>query len=195
MPTDLADAIAVSLRVAAVFESLGISYLVGGSIASSLHGIPRATEDVDVVALIAGRQVPALVAALGEEFYADADTILDAILHRSEFNLIHLPTVTKVDVFVPGHGSTFAAQRARAQRQAVAPDGDGTLVVASPEDTVAQKLAWYRQGGGVSDRQWRDVLGVLKVQGRRMDRDILREAARTLGVDDLLERALGEASP
>ena len=192
MSTDLADAIRVSLRVAEVFEQLGIPYLVGGSVASSLHGIPRATEDVDVVALIAGRQVPALVAALGAEFYADGDMMLDAILHRTEFNLIHLPTVTKVDVFVPGHGSSFGAQHARAQRQAVSTEG--TLMVASPEDTVAQKLAWYRQGGGVSDRQWRDVLGVLKVQGQRLDRETARDAARSLGVEDLLERAFDEAT-
>ncbi len=193
MPVDLADAVTVSARVARAFEELGISYLLGGSIASSLHGIPRATEDVDMVALIPGRQVADVVAALGEDFYADADMMLDAILHRSEFNLIHLATVTKVDVFVPGRGPSFDAQLARARRTRVSEEPLVDLVVASAEDTVVQKLSWYRRGGGVSDRQWNDVLGVVKVQGLRLDLEVTRDAARLLGVEDLLDRVLADA--
>jgi hypothetical protein len=92
--------IQVTLKVVTIFERLGIAYLIGGSLASAVHGIVRATMDVDVIANIKPTQVASLVTAFEDEFYIDAEMILDAIQHASSFNLIHLETMFKVDVFI-----------------------------------------------------------------------------------------------
>jgi len=183
----------VTLRVVAVLERLGIHYVVGGSLASSLHGIPRATQDVDLVAELAQRDVDGLIAALGEDFYLDEAAIREAIAHRLSFNLIHLDTLLKVDVFVAKGDDTAQAQMQRGQRYVIEGEPGGELVVASAEDVVAHKLYWYQLGDGVSDRQWSDALGVLRVTGPTMDLEYLRRAAERLRVEDLLERALAEA--
>jgi hypothetical protein len=112
---------------------------------------------------------------------------------RSDTNLIHQATQLKVDLFVAGGTPLDARQLAR--RQAV-DLGDGRcLHVHPPEDILLQKLRWYRRGGEVSDRQWRDIAAIVRVQGGRLDREYLRDGAGILGVSDLLARALEEAPP
>jgi len=179
----------VTIFVAGVFDRLGIAYLVGGSLASSLHGIPRATQDVDVVAAIQPGDVRDLVAALQETFYLDEDTIRRAVRERSSFNIVHLETLLKVDVFVARQDNVSEQQMQRRQTFTIDPEARRELVVASPEDVVAQKLYWYRLGDEVSERQWSDAVGVLKVRSGRLDMDYLRRTARLLGVGDLLARA------
>ncbi len=98
-------------------------------------------------------------------FYADLEAIKTGAASSRSFNLIHLDTMLKVDVFAAGAVPFHLMQMRRRVLQATGPDGQTNIYVASPEDTVLAKLQWYRQGGGVSDRQWTDVLGVLKVQG------------------------------
>jgi len=184
------DPIATALLVARALDGLQILHTIGGSIASSFAGEPRATVDIDIVAAIEERHVEALVAALSPEFYVDADAMRRAIRTRSSTNLIHLPTQLKVDLFVAGGTPLDARQLAR--RQAV-DLGDGRrLHVHPPEDILLQKLRWYRLGGEVSDRQWRDIAAIVRVQGDRLDRDYLREAAPILNVSDLLERAFAQ---
>lgn len=131
--------------------------------------------------------------SLIDAFYVDAESIRDAVQHRRSFNVIHLETMFKVDVFVRKQRPFAQAQFERRTDQVVATDPERTAYVASPEDIVLSKLEWYRMGGEVSDRQWRDVLGVLKVQGERLDLAYLRRWADALKVADLLERALTEA--
>ena len=179
----------VTIFVAGIFDRLGIAYLVGGSLASSLHGIPRATQDVDVVAAIRPDDVRGLVAALQETFYLDEDTIRQAVRERTSFNVVHLETLLKVDVFVAGQDNVSEQQMQRRQAFTIDTEGRRELVVASPEDVVAQKLYWYRLGDEVSERQWSDAVGVLKVRSGRLDMDYLRRTARQLGVGDLLARA------
>lgn len=179
----------VTSFVAGVFDRLGITYLVGGSLASSLHGIPRATQDVDVVAAIQPGDVRDLVAALHETFYLDEDTIRQAVRERSSFNIVHLETLLKVDVFVAKQDNVSKQQMQRRQTFTIDTEARRELVVASPEDVVAQKLYWYRLGDEVSERQWSDAVGVLKVRSGRLDMDYLRRTARLLGVGDLLARA------
>jgi hypothetical protein len=179
----------VTIFVAGVFDRLGIAYLVGGSLASSLHGIPRATQDADVVAAIQPGDVRDLVAALQETFYLDEDTIRRAVRERSSFNIVHLETLLKVDVFVARQDNVSEQQMQRRQTFTIDPEARRELVVASPEDVVAQKLYWYRLGDEVSERQWSDAVGVLKVRSGRLDMDYLRRTARLLGVGDLLARA------
>jgi hypothetical protein len=187
------EPIAVTLEVARVFEELGIRYAVAGSMASSLHGRPRSTDDVDIVAEVRDEHVTALVEAWQAGYYADAAMIRDAIARGSSFNIIHLATMLKVDVFVAGRDAMSQEELARARPRRVG-DGDAEqLVLASAEDTVLQKLRWYRLGGHVSDRQWADVLGVLQVAGPTIDREYLHRWAPSLGVEDLLARAITEA--
>jgi hypothetical protein len=181
-------------RVVAAFDTLAVEYLVGGSVASSVFGEPRQTLDADLIARLLGRHAKPLVEKLSQEFYADLPAIETAIQTQGSFNLIHLETVTKVDVFVRWRDPFGQSQFARRQRKTVGQASPLELFFASAEDTVLAKLEWYRKGGGVSDKQWRDLLGVLKVQGETLDRAYLTEWAGQLGVADLLTRALSEAN-
>lgn len=183
----------LALRVLRVLEGLGVEAWIGGSLASSIFGIPRATQDADIIANLSLEMARPLVERLGSEFYADEERIASGIDRRSSFNVIHLPTMFKVDIFLVGRDawSESVVQR----RRSVEVDDQGTRVlVTSPEDIVLHKLVWYREGGHVSDRQWRDALGVLQVQGNRLDRAYLHEMAEELGVADLLEELLREGS-
>jgi hypothetical protein len=191
--SDLSEPVEVTLQVADTFERLGIPYLVGGSLASSLHGIPRATQDVDMVAGIGLRHVDGFVAALEGTFYVDADMIRDAIRRGTSFNIIHLATMFKVDVFVLGRDELSREEMSRRQIHRVGDPPERELFVASPEDVIVQKLDWYRKGGEISERQWNDLLGVLKVQGERIDVAYLRRWSTAGGTLDLLERALAQA--
>lgn len=187
------DPIATALLVVRHLDAMQIPHTIGGSIASSFAGEPRSTVDIDFVVALEERHVEALVAALSPEFYIDPDALRRAIRTRSSTNLIHQATQLKVDLFVAGGTPLDARQIAR--RLAV-DLGDGRrLHVHPPEDILLQKLRWYRRGGEVSDRQWRDVAAIVRVQGGRLDRDYLREGAAILGVTDLLDRALAETPP
>jgi hypothetical protein len=131
--------------------------------------------------------------ALQNEFYMDNEMIADAIIHHSSFNIIHRESMFKVDVFVP-HPRTFIKnQFSRARKEILSSDPKMSAMVASPEDTLLAKLEWYRLGGEVSERQWRDVLGILKVQAGRLDVDYLYRMADEIKVKDLLERAVKDA--
>jgi hypothetical protein len=186
-----AEPLVVTMRVAAELERLGIEYLVGGSLASSVHGLPRTTQDVDMVARIAGRHVDELVAALEHEFYIDAGMINDAIRRRASFNIIHLATMLKVDIFV---FSGDALSQEEMRRKIAVPLRNTAIWFASPEDIVLQKLDWYRNGQGISERQWKDVVGVIAVQGDRFDLQYARTWAEQLALTELLDRAVAEAS-
>lgn len=191
--TPVIDPIDTALLVARHLEALGVLHTTGGSIASSFAGEPRSTIDIDIVAALDETHVDALAEALSPEFYVDADALRRAVRTRTSANLIHQATQLKVDLFVAGGTPLDAQQIARR----VAVDlGDGRrLFVHPPEDILLQKLRWYRRGGEVSDRQWRDIAAIVRVQGARLDRAYLRSAAPVLGIADLLERALGTSNP
>lgn len=182
------------VQVVAAFGRLAIPYLVGGSVASSVHGISRPTMNVDVVAALRPADADRLVAALGAEFYADAETMREAIGRGLAFNLIHYRSTFKIDVFPLG-GDEYSRQafdRRQIQRSRSFGPGPMECSVAAPEDVILRKLEWYRAGGESSERQWNDLRGVVKVRGAGLDTAYLRKWAPALGVADLLDRLLTE---
>jgi hypothetical protein len=176
------------------FEQLGVSYYIGGSVASSAYGLPRTTIDADLVADLRIEHVSPLVQQLQNAYYIDADMIRDAIKHRSEFNIIHFETMLKVDVFIQKTRAFDRETRRRVRQEKLdETSSDHVFLLASPEDVILNKLEWYKMGGEVSDRQWNDILGVLKVQGTSLDLAYLRQWAAALDVSSLLDRALEDA--
>jgi hypothetical protein len=187
----LSEPFQVVAELARAFEHLGIRYVVGGSLASSLYGIPRATQDVDLVAEVEVSHVEALTHALANDFYVDSGMIRDAIARRGSFNVVHLATMFKADVFITGDDAWSREEMSRARtEQYEAPEGKVAIHFASAEDTLLHKLIWYKLGNHVSDRQWRDVVGVIEVQAGSLDRVYLERWARLLNVSDLLDRAM-----
>ena len=186
----LSEPVLVVAKLARVFDSLGVRYVVGGSLASSVYGIPRATQDVDLVADLTPAHVDTVTSALAGDFYIDAAMVRDAIQRRASFTVIHLATMFKADVFILKEDSWSRGQMARARTERLdSPDGQLTIRFASPEDTVLHKLIWFKLGNQVSDRQWQDIVGVLKVQGAALDDEYLGHWAPILDVQELLLRA------
>jgi hypothetical protein len=186
------DEYAVALRVAAVLEELEIEYTLGGSLASSLHGEPRSTNDVDFAVQLDEHQVSRLVERLGPEFVVDEAAFREAVRLGRSYQAYFLPLVLKIDFFVRGTAPLDRSEFARRLRVKV---GDrASLYVATPEDSLLRKLVWFREGGEVSDRQWRDVLGILRVSGTELDRSYLERWAGDLGVADLWQRACEQQS-
>jgi hypothetical protein len=177
--------------VAAALEELGIPYVLGGSLASAIHGEPRSTHDVDFVVDLIEAQVPELVTRLQGDYFVDEASIRAALLHRASFQLVHERDYTRVDVFIQPQADFDREKLERRVRITVDPASGAALWVTSAEDIVLQKLVWYRKGDEVSDRQWRDVLSVLRTN-RGLDRTYLETWAVSLGVADLLSRALDE---
>lgn len=186
---ELSEALRISLEVVEILEGLGVPCWLGGSLASSLHGIPRSTQDADLIAALEERHVGPLVAALSGAFYLDEERAYEAVRRRASFNLIHLGSLLKVDLFVLRDEPFAHQEMARRQIYELVPGG-AAFPVATAEDTILQKLRWYRLGGEVSERQWSDLLGVFKVQKGRLDLGYLRSGADQLKVADLLDRAL-----
>ena len=176
-------------------DEMAVPYEVSGSLASSLHGVPRSSIDVDLLAALEGAQVRGLADRLKERYYLSESRLEDAVARGASFNLIHLDTMLKVDVFIAG-SNRFAHQSLarRALHRLGEEPNRVDVFVASAEDIVLHKLQWYRKGGEVSTRQWEDVIGVLKVQAERLDKPYLERWARELGIDDLLAGAFKEAT-
>lgn len=189
------DILAALDPVVNAFEKIGVSYYLGGSVASSAYGIARATLDVDLVADLSVQHVNSLTEMLKSDYYIDKEMILDAIKRHSSFNLIHLETMLKVDIFIikdrPYDGVAFQRKRKDTLDEE---QGADEFYFASPEDIILNKLEWFQMGGKVSERQWHDVLGIMKVQRELMDKEYLRRWATELGISDLLEQAFLDAS-
>jgi hypothetical protein len=150
--------------------------------------------DADLVAEVQMKHIEPLVQALGNAFYADVEMMREAVRQHSSFNVIHLDTMFKVDVFVAKPREFDRSQLARRQSYVLSEDPLRRAYITSAEDIVLAKMEWYHIGGRISDRQWRDILGVMKVQQDRLDHEYLRRMATTLGVSELLEQALAEAA-
>jgi hypothetical protein len=189
----LAEPLAVTLEVIEVLEELDIPYWIGGSLAAALHGVARATLDTDLVAAMTREHVADFVRELEESFYVDDEMIRGAIDHRSSFNLIHKNTMFRVDVFILKERPFDQMQLERRVAQIVTTEPERRAYVCTAEDIILTKLEWYKAGGEISERQWRDVMGVIRVQSKSLDVDYLHTWAAELGVLNLLEEALSES--
>ncbi len=188
------EIVRVALQVIEILEDLSISYHVGGSFASSIHGVPRQTRDLDLAVDLNVGHVRKLVSRLASDFYVDSERVRSAINHRESFNVVHLDSGFKIDMFCSKNDFFDRSEFRRHRLKRLLEDLPREVMVSSAEDTVLRKLKWYKIGGEVSDQQWNDVLGVLKIQGQLLDRDYLEYWAGELDLADLLERALTEIS-
>lgn len=171
------DPIEVTLKVTGALEKLGVPYLIGGSLASTLYGMVRTTQDSDIITAICPEHIRPFITALEGEFYIDDEMMAEAIQRQSSFNIIHRESMFKVDVFIPRPSPFQQSQLARVQRQTFQLETSLSANFASAEDTILSKLEWYRLGGEVSERQWRDVLGVLKTRVGELDLEYLHKWA------------------
>jgi hypothetical protein len=187
------EPIRVLLEIGAALDRMGIEWLLGGSLASSILGEPRASVDIDLALRMRTTDVDRLARELEPGFFVDPEAARDAVRRGASFNAIHRETMLKVDLFVLGEAPLDREQIGRSFRARVSGESAQQVPVSSAEDLVLRKLLWFRAGGGVSDRQWRDVLGILKVQRGRFDAAYLRGWAAKLGISELLDRALREA--
>ena len=188
---DVPESIAATLRVVRLLESLEVRYVIGGSFASSIHGVIRASVDVDILAELAPEHVAPFCRALKGDFYVNESRVRDAVARGESFNIIELRSMFKVDVFVAA-GPFAISELERGTTELLWKDPPVSARIATAEDTILAKLDWFRRGGEVSERQWTDVLGVIRVRGEELDLAYLGRFASVLGVSDLLVRALDQ---
>lgn len=182
--------------IAQALTSLRVRWYVGGSVASSIHGVSRTTLDVDVVAELTLDHVKPLMATLQSDYYVSEVAISDSIRRRSSFNAIHLPTSFKVDVFAVKDRLFDQSSIGRIETGVIQELGESLpVIVASVEDTILSKLEWYRKGNEISERQWLDILGICRIKRDKLDLAYLSKWAEALNVQDLLDRALLESRP
>lgn len=180
-------------RLARVLDTLGISYAIGGSIASSLYGAARFTEDADIAVEPFSPLADRFYEMIKDDFYISEQAMRQALTAHGSFNIIHFKTAFKIDIFIQGHSEFERQLLARNRRLRLTDAGQKELCVVSPEDIILLKLRWFREGGCVSQRQWSDVLGVLNVQKQALDYGYMKECASELGLADLLQKAVTEA--
>ena len=178
--------------VVSTLEKLGVPSMLVGSFASSSHGFPRLTQDSDLVVQLDRNQVEAFIEAFSRDFYVDRGLIEQAIANQTSFNIVHLESSFKVDFFVWSSSGYIEEEFSRRVLKQIDPRTDFAAYLQTAEDALLSKLAWYRQGGEVSENQWRDVVGILKVQAERLDLGYLQKWAEELGISDLLLRARQE---
>jgi len=180
-------------RVISKLEELGIPYMVSGSAASSFYAFVRTTQDGDLVVALGSDQVEKFASAFAPEFYLDRASIHRSLQMGGSFNLIHLQSSLKIDFF-PLRKRSFSQQEfARRQPRRLLEKSVVPAYVATAEDTILSKLEWFRAGGEVSENQWKDVVGILRVQATSLDLAYLNQWARELHVEDLFEKAFKEA--
>ncbi|MEO8210992.1 MAG: hypothetical protein ABI840_10555 [bacterium] len=175
------------------FEEIGISYYICGSIASSAFGISRTTQDIDFVSDISKASVEIFVEKLRDKYFIDADMIKDAIDTKTSFNLIHLETMMKIDIFIL-KDSLFHMKTNERKFKDKLDENENSIEIylCSAEDIILSKLVWYVSGNEISERQWLDVIGVIKVQQQNLDLEYLNYWSKELNVERLLRKAFLE---
>lgn len=180
---------AVLSLVASILEQQGITYVLVGSLASSMHGMYRSTADIDLLADVKAEQILPLLGTLQDSFYVDEHAVREAVARKESFNAIHFDSVFKVDIFIPKGDAFSRKQLERRELRKLSLDREQTVYVATVEDTILAKLRWYDSGGRNSSTQWNDVMGMIGASATRLDENYLRQWAETLGISDLLGEA------
>ena len=178
-------------QAVAALEQAGIDYFVGGSMASIVHGEMRTSLNADIIVRVPAGAVGHLAATLEQHFFVDREFLAECFASGSSCNAIHRKTGFKIDLF-PIKAREFSKSEMSRARYVNTADGS-RMRIASAEDCVLAKLEWFEKGNRASDRQWRDVLGVMKASGPALDRGYLRRWATELGVGELLQSALAQA--
>jgi hypothetical protein len=178
--------------VVRVIEDTGLRYFVTGSTATIFYGEPRFTNDIDVVVQLSEAEIADFCRRFPQdEFYVSENAAREAVLRKSQFNIIHPASGLKVDVIVPDSTSYNESRFARARR--LHPADDFVACFASPEDAIIKKMEYYRQGG--SDKHLRDIAGVLKTSREEIDVDYISRWAGQMGFDDLWIAIQKNANP
>lgn len=185
---------AVEIRVlkefSKVLDSLDIKYAIGGSIASSVYGQVRFTQDADVMVDAFSSKTSLFYEKVSKSFYISKEAMQQAIRLKTSFNIIHLETAFKIDIFISKAGPYDRQVLLRAAKMQLGQTEQEAFFFVSSEDIILLKLLWYEQGHRVSEKQWNDILGVIMTQKQRLDLDYLKNWAKTLAIQDLLENAL-----
>lgn len=183
----------VAAEMATIFDRLHIRYVIGGSVASSLIAEPRSTVDIDIAVVMTQSDLEALISEVRPSFYIPETAAHEAVRDHGTFNLIHQKAAFKVDVFVLGSGVLDVNQMGRRVLVNIRREPPTLLWVTSPEDQVLRKLDWFHEGGSVSDRQWRDVVGIIRINDDSLDDEYLAATATMVGLDNLLRLAQAQA--
>ncbi|HBG26217.1 MAG: hypothetical protein A2Y10_08910 [Planctomycetes bacterium GWF2_41_51] len=185
--------ITVLEKLTNTLEGLNIAYAIGGSMASSAYGIARFTQDADITVEPFDSVSNSLFDSLKNEFYISKDAMLQALKNRTSFNVIHLASAFKIDIFVRKE-TAFQIQMFAHSRKLQLGNLQKKQIFVSPEDVILLKLDWYKQSDCVSDRQWSDIIGVLSVQKNSLDYKYLKTWSANLGLNDLLQKAISESN-
>lgn len=174
-------------HVVGTVEILGIRYLVTGSVVTVFFGEPRFTNDIDVVVDLPPKRIAAFCRAFPEpEFYLSEEAVRQAVAQCGQFNIIHPASGLKVDVIIPPDTPFNRSRFARTTRVKPADDYDASF--ASVEDVIIKKMEYYRNGG--ADKHLRDITGVLKISGDRVDHAYITDWASQLGLESVWQAVL-----
>ena len=184
----------LAVGMAELFEEIGVRYVVGGSVASSLIGEPRSTVDIDIAVRLTAKDLDSLVDRVRPTFYVPESDAARAVREKDSFNIIHNEAALKIDLFVLGDGLLDVNQINRRVLIEVPTQPLAELWITSPEDQVLRKLDWYRQGGESSDRQMRDIIAILTINSDRLDNTYLTDTAALVGLTELLNTARQDAT-
>lgn len=176
-------------------DDLKIDYAIGGSVASSLYGKVRFTQDADITVAPFNDKAEQLYNALKENFYISKEAMYHAVSNRDSFNIIHLEYAFKIDLFIQKDDDFHRLIFNRRKKVKLDESINHLFDIVSAEDIILLKLQWYQSAGSVSERQWSDVLGVLTVQARSLDMKYLRSCSEKLGLGDILQKAISESRP
>jgi len=176
-----------------ILQQLDIAYAIGGSVASSIYGKVRFTEDADITVEPFDNQADKLIELLSSDYYISKAAVYQALKQQRSFNVIHLDSAFKIDVFIRKDTAFEKQLMARRKSLKLSDSIKKEFAVVSAEDIILLKLQWYRDGGCSSQRQWDDVLGILAVQAERLDFEHLNKWAAILGINELLEKAVAES--
>lgn len=179
-------------RLTDILDELKIGYAIGGSIASSIYGTPRFTQDADITVQPFLSVAERLYEKLKDSFYISKEAMHQAINSHGSFNVIHFETAFKIDIFT-ANSEFEKLLLTRSKKNKIEESIDKSFSLVSPEDIILLKLKWHKQSDCVSDRQWSDVQGVLALQKNRLDFDYLKNWAKKLGLDKLLQKAITES--